>query len=290
MNQQNPVTPLRPNLSVETKTTRYDRTNGALISAILLAGFLFAVMLCIWFSGAYEFRDRGEVFVPPDRPGVDPPQGLTDDILEPGVQDFPEIATPELAKTLLAVTDAISNVPATLSKRTGHAKRMGLGFGEGHKDGEPGIGPTGTPKYKRWSILFEAEDIDAYAKQLAFFKIDVAAIHRTKNNIWRVHQSDGVSKVIESNRQQENKTLRFSHKRQRLRDWDKEICRRSGVDISNVITSQFYPEATTKIMAIIESAEVKDAGRKLDEVRKTTFRIVPDGDGFLFEVVELQFH
>jgi len=256
MNQQKPVTPLRPNLSVETKTTRYDRTNGALISAILVAGFLFAVMFCIWFSGPYESSKGGGVTWPDDPTGVKPPKGLTDDLIEPGIQEFPEIATPELATTLLSVTDAISNVPATLSKRTGHVKRMGLGLGEGHKDGDPEIGPTGTPKHKRW----------------------------------RVHQSAGVWEAIESNRQQENKTLRFSHKRQRLRNWDKEICRQSGVDISNVITSQFYPKATTKIMAEIESAEVKDAGRNLDEVRKTTFRIVPDGDGFLFKVVELQFH
>jgi len=247
-------------------------------------------MFCIWFSGPYESSKGGGVTWPDDPTGVKPPKGLTDDLIEPGIQEFPEIATPELATTLLSVTDAISNVPATLSKRTGHVKRMGLGLGEGHKDGDPEIGPTGTPKHKRWSILFEAEDIDAYAKQLAFFKIDVAAIHRTENNIWRVHQSAGVWEAIESNRQQENKTLRFSHKRQRLRNWDKEICRQSGVDISNVITAQFYPKATTKIMAEIESAEVKDAGRNLDEVRKTTFRIVPDGDGFLFKVVELQFH
>lgn len=288
----NSVSPLRPDLNVEIKPTNFDRTNAALVTAIMLAGFLFAAMFCIWLSGACDFSNRIVTPLPPDNPvGETVPEGLAEDLLEPGAQEFPELATFDLAKSLLAVTDTVSNVQASLNKKNGQATRTSFGLGDGHRKGEdPKPGPIGTPVHKRWSIVFEADDINAYANQLAFFKIDVAAIHKFENEIWRVQQVAGAAKVVKSNRQEENDTLRFSHKNKRLQGWDKEICRRSGIKVEDVITAQFYPDSVRKIMAAAEAAAVAKTGRKVEEVRKTTFRVIPAGEEFQFEVVDVLYH
>lgn len=278
----------RINLTVETTASNYDRLNALLISCIFLFGFLFAVLFLIWLTSVFDFsRPVAGPIVTANEPGDTKPEGVADDILEPGVEEFPEIEVPQLANALEAVTDAVSSVRASLEKRSGDAAVMGAGRGYGSRDGGPGTGGDGIPESKRWIITYEADDINTYASQLSHFNIDIGVIHQTKNDIWRVHDVAGALSVIKTSRERENKTLRFTHEKIRMKRWDQELCKRAGADLTNTVQAQFYPEETRQIIRVVEAAALEGTGRTLSQVKNTILKVVPGGNGFEFVVIDI---
>jgi len=279
----------RYKLNVETKASAYDRLSAALIALILLFSFLFVILFLIWFTSVFDFSRRlaGPKIQIANLEGDSKPEGVADDILEPGVEEFPEVETPQLANSLEAVTDSVSSVRASLEKRSGDAEQQGAGSGYGSREGGPGTGGDGIPEHKRWVINYEAEDIQTYASQLSFFSIDIGVIHQSRNDIWRLTKPGGSNKVRKTSRELENLTLRFQHKKPRMRRWDEELCRRAGMDLSNTIQSQFYPESTRNIIRQSEAAALASAGRNLVEVRNTILKIVRGGDGYQFKVLDI---
>lgn len=284
--------PLMPRykLNVETKASGYDRLSAGLTALILLFGFLFAILFLIWLTSVFDFSQRlaGPVVLA-NLEGDSKPEGVADDILEPGVEEFPEVETPQLANALEAVTDSVSSVRASLEKRSGDAEQMGKGGGFGSREGGPGTGGDGIPEHKRWIINYEADDIRTYAEQLSFFGIDIGVIHQTRNDIWRLNKPLAGNKVIKTSREFENSTLRFQHKKPRMRRWDEELCRRAGMDLSNTIQSQFYSEDTRNLIRRAEANALAEANRKLIEVRNTELKVVPGGDGYVFSVLGITY-
>ena len=278
------------NLNVETKTSRYDRLSAALMAFIILFGFLFAVLFLIWITSVFDFSQRLAGPIPVvNEAGNEKPKGVADDILEPGVEEFPEIEIPQLANALEAVTDSVSSVRANLEKRSGDAVLMGAGTGYGSREGGPGTGGDGVPEWKRWVINYEAEDIATYAKQLSFFAIDIGVIHQTKNDIWRVQNLSGPIKVAKSSRQVENRTLRFTPEKIRLRRWDQELCKRAGVQLGSTVQAQFYPEATRAQIRVVENAALEGTGKNVGDIKRTELKVVPGGSGYEFIVEDITY-
>jgi hypothetical protein len=281
-------TRVKPAFNVETKASSYDKLNAALIACIILAGFVFTALFLIWLTTAFDFSRRAAgPIVSANEMGDSKPEGVADDILEPGVEEFPEVETPQLANALEAVTDAVSSVRASLEKRSGDAAQMGTGRGYGSREGGPGIGGDGIPEYKRWIINYETDDINTYAKQLSFFNIDIGVIHQTRNDIWRVHDVGGTPSVVKTNRERENETLRFAHKKMRMQRWDQQLCQRAGVDLTNTIQAQFYSEEARGTIRAAEAAALEGTGKTLVEVKNTIFKVVPTGNGFEYVVIDI---
>lgn len=278
----------RPRLNVETKPSSYDQVNAALVASLMLFGFLFAVLFLIWLTSVFDFSRpvAGPIPVQND-PGDTKPEGVADDVLEPGVEEFPEVEVPQLANALEAVTDSISSVKASLEKRSGDAAQMGSGSGYGSREGGSGTGGDGIPEYKRWIINYESDDIGTYAKMLSHFNIDIGVIHQTRNDIWRVQNVGSGGVAVKSDRAREDKTLRFSHKKALMKRWDQELCKRAGVDLSNTITAQFYPESTRQEIRQVEAAALAERGRELREVRNTILKVEPGGSGYIFTVTDI---
>lgn len=276
-------TSLRPHMSVEIRPSIYDQVSAIVVALILIFGFLLLVLLSIWFKPAVDHTRHKDV----DFPDPDPKQNKLElkEFIEPGVEEFPEVSVPQLAQMLAATSMAVSTVQGGPETRIGSNSQSGPGK-HIRIPGLVGIRPV----QKRWSIQFQADNLDSYAKQLSNLNIDVAAIHRSRNSIWRVHDVAGVNKVIETNRQQENTTLRFQNKKTRMRDWDRELCERAGVEVSDTIQSHFYPASAKLKLEELESVAVAQANRQLKNVRKTTFKVVERGGGFSFEVAEILYH
>lgn len=281
-------TRIKPKINVETKVSTYDKLNATLIACIILAGFLFTALFLIWLTTAFDFSRRAAgPLVSANVTRDSKIEGVADDIFEPGVEEFPEVETPQLANALEAVTEAVSSVRASLETRSGDAEQMGAGLGYGSRESGPGIGGDGIPEYRRWIINYESDDINVYAKQLSFFNIDIGVIHQTRNDIWRVHDVGGTPSVVKTDRERENKTLRFAHKKIRMQRWDQQLCKRAGVDLTNTIQAQFYSEEARTQIRQIEAAALEGTGRTLVEVRNTILKVVPIGDGFEFVVIDI---
>ena len=276
-------------LTVETKSSRYDRLNAALVAFFLLFSFLFAVLFLIWITSVFEPQRLAGPIPIANEAGDSKPEGVADDVLEPGVEEFPEIEIPQLANALEAVTDSVSSVRASLEKRSGDALLMGAGPGYGSREGGPGDGGGGVPEWKRWVINYEAEDISTYAKQLAFFAIEIGVVHQTKNDIWRVQNLSGPIKVTKSSREAEDGTLRFTPEKVRLRRWDQELCKRAGVPLGSTVQAQFYPESTRVSIRIVEKAALEGTGKTVFDIKRTELKVVPGGSGYEFVVEEITY-
>jgi hypothetical protein len=145
----------------------------------------------------------------------------------------------------------------------------------------------GIPEHKRWIINYESESIDTYAQQLTFFDIDVGVIHKTTADIWRVQNVANSPTVAKTNREAENDTVRFMHKKPRMRRWDQTLAKRQGVNLDNTIVAQFYPENTRAMIRQVEAAALEGTGKTVIDVRNMVFKVVPAGDGFAFQVVDI---
>lgn len=278
----------KPKLNVETKASSFDQLNSALVACIMLFGFLFTVLFLIWLTTVFDFSRRAAGPIPiANEPGDSKPEGVADDVLEPGVEEFPEVEVPQLANALEAVTDAVSSVKASLEKRSGDAAVMGAGRGYGSREGGPGSGGDGIPEYKRWIINYESEDISTYADMLSHFDIDIGVVHQTKDDIWRVKDVAKGGKVVHTNREGEGKSLYFMHKKMKMQRWDQELCRRAGVDLGNTIQCQFYPEPTRQLIRVAEAEALQGTGKTLNQVKNTIFKVEPGGDKYKFTVIDI---
>ncbi len=276
----------RPDLHVEVEVSRYDRVNAILTAALIMVSVSVAFLFMIWLMGMISFkRSIPEAYVAEQPAGDEKPEGVADDILEPGVEEFPEVETPQLADALEAVTNAVSTVRANLEHRDGDAAQMGRGSGLGSRNGGDGTGSGDVvPEHKRWKIEYEVNDVDKYAKILSYFKIDLGAANEINNDITKLLDPAGSGQIVKTDRAGEKKSVFFIHEKPRMQRFDQTLFKRKGVSTDNCFTVQFYPEATKEILRQVEGKAIRETGRKLSEIQNTFFKVMPDGNGFKFEV------
>ena len=286
------ISPVRAGLNAKTGVSGYDTLNAFLISAIILVGFMVTLLFVIWLTMVIDFGRRAPAqLIAYEEPfGNEKPEGFEDDIFEPGVEEFPEVETPQLKDALEAVTDAVSSVRANLEARDGDAAEMGKGRGFGSRDGGPGTGDGNViPESKRWKIDYEAANINEYAQQLSFFGIDLGVIEQATNGILRIRDVGRNPQVITSERKKEKRSLYFVPEKARMRRWDQMLAKRNNVTLNDRFLVHFYPMKTRVMLRNIEQAYLTQVGRELSDVRRTFFKIVPDGNGFKFELTDMNF-
>ncbi len=279
----------------ETAVSNYDRYNAAMVATILVFGFVVALMLAWCFS-------KGETSVvidDPDFPEIvicpqtkDP---IEDDVLDPGIEDFPELEKLQLMMALESLRDIASRVPAAIRKRDSSADYSSDGSdGRGTPPGIVPVSPpiTETPEHKRWQIQYECEDIDAYSRQLDFFDITLGLVNLNTNEILLVSNVSTNPQYLESNRREQSGVLRFEHRQEQMRRWDRTLARRSGVELTDgeltdgeltdgeltdgeltdgYVIVQFYPESTREVIRAVEAGFLAETGREPGDIRKTFF-------------------
>jgi hypothetical protein len=270
----------RPSLIVEAKVSSYDRLNGWLLAVMFLLGFLVFTMFLIWVtSGKTGYKPSGLTNL--DRATMEE-EGEEDDPDDPGIEDFPDVETPQLANALEAIPNAISNVLGRTAETSGSSAAQGRGRGGGTRANR------GVPEYKRWIIQYEADSIATYANQLGFFNIDIGVFYKTVPKIVRLRNPGGAMQVIQSSREEEKKTLRYMHREARMKRWDDELARRANISLEpDGLTCQFYPDGTRQILREIEAAALVEAKRSLIDVRNTYFKLEPTANGFAYRVVQI---
>ncbi len=275
-----------PKLSVETTVSQFDKVNGFLVAALVMVGLIVSFLLMVWLTSIIKFKPTTPALFIEEQPyGDEKPEGVEDDVLEPGVEEFPEVETPQLADALEAVTNALSSVRANMEHRDGDAAQMGKGRGLGSRNGGDGTGKGDIiPEHKRWKIEYSANSIEKYADQLSYFKIDLGAVNKLNNEIVRMVDPGGSAQIVRSNRAQEKKSVYFAHERPQLAKWEEALFKRAGESMTHSFTVQFYPEATRSMLRQIEGAHLQSVKRTLREVQNTFFKVVPAGSGFEYKV------
>lgn len=282
----------RPVDNIETKASSYDRLSAGLTAMILLVGFFVATLFLIWLTSIVKFDSNvATPFQAADigNNGNDKPEGFEDDELDPGVEEFAEVDTPQLAEALESVSNAVSTIRASSEHVSGDAAAMGKGGGYGSRRGGPSGTTDGVPAHERWKIVYEVDNQQTYKEQLDYFNIHLGVIEPVGKRVFRVSNLSKGARAVQTSRETERKSLFFSHSKLRMKRWDEEFCRGAGVNTAGNLLVQFFDGNTKNLIAKAEDDYLKSVGRELKDVRRTNIKVVPQGSGFEFVIEDCQY-
>lgn len=276
----------------------YDQVSGMLIAVLTGFGFVVALMFVIWWSSRVWIpKPAIPVLVLEDVGGGGKGSGEGD---RPVVEEFEEPSTDEMpasvadtSANVVEALDAISlatsqpEVMAELtlgeaSSSSGNGEGTGTGDGRGPGPGGPGTS-DGIPAWERWEVRLNATTLDEYAKQLDFFKIELALAGGGSPVVTYVSNVSNPKPSVRTGAPKAEKRLRFMHRSGALRDADRKLVQKAGVDPSGKVVFQFYSEETYKALLTLEN--IKMAPRRIIEVRRTVFGVRQTGGKYEFYVI-----
>ncbi len=286
------ITGQRPQLTADTRVSGYDKLSAFLVAGVVVIGFLVFLLFMIWLTLIVDFGGRKAPVVILELAGNDNrPEGVADDWLEPGVEEFPEVETPQLADALEATTEAVSTIRAQLETVDGNAAEMGAGRGLGDARARgPGSGNANIiPEADRWKIEIAASSQAEYMAILESFGITMGAVSELSNLIQYVDNLTAASPAVTDGERKDEKRLFFMNTKNRLRRWDQNKVASAGIDLKNTLVGHFYPAELRQQLLQLEAAVYDAAGKDLTEVRQTLFRVRPRGSGYEYFVENIEY-
>lgn len=200
-----------------------------------------------------------------------------------------DLVDPDLKSTLDVVLDAVStnvvNIDIPIEsdevttkqpggKQIGDGKVPGWGLGG---DGRPGI-----PPQLRWEISFaDGQTLDIYARQLDAFGIELGVL-----GVGQVTYAKNLSKPrpdVYTGPTAADKRLYMMWRVGRLREADRDLVQKAGINPAGKQVLQFYPDPTEQALL---RAEKDFKGRDAGTIRKTRFGVRPAGKTYEFYVIE----
>ena len=251
--------------------SRYDQVSSMLISLLIILGLLVSIMFMIWLTTQIFTT---QVAVPLDMVEIgdqeDDPIGPGDDIEPP-----PPMETDLIEEPLDEIIDAVEDAMAT---KAAMLERGVSGEGTGKGGGGTGRGRKGKPR--RWELRFkEGNTLDAYARQLDYFKIELGVLIPGNKVLYISNLSQSRPKTRKGPRNKE-KRYRFTWTQGSLEEADRLLLGRANIDVGRGLIYKFLqPELTQKLLRL----EKESAGDK--KVKTTIFGIKPDGSGHQFYVI-----
>ncbi len=274
----------------DTRASSYDQVRSLLLAVLIMVGFFVGLLFLIWLTSVLTFTTRVAPveFIEELAGRGEAAAGVANDLEEPGVEELADVAEPQLAETLEAVTSAVSSVAATMEAFEGNASAMGTGSGLGDSR-SAGPGGNGTadivPRWDRWRIKFSTKSEKEYSAQLDYFKIELGLIGGGKPEVdyAKSFSRPRPQKWTMPNAKNE-KRLRFNYTSGSMRQLDLKLLSRAGFSTTNREPLQFFPPETENLLAKIELDAA--GGRKVTQISRTVFGVKPVGGGYQFEVVE----
>ena len=267
-----------------TEVSFYDRVFGGLIASLVLGLFLFVTLLLVWWFGADQPRAFSNLTTPfPPNPDLITPI----ENLELSVVEFDGSESKAFTESIEMSGASIAEL---FEKNVLDSEGTGIGIA-GDTDGlGTGIGRTPGPAQAsaapNWSVIQEASNLESYQRKLDYFGIEIGAVHKSNDKIWRIANLSGEKAVTESSRSAESKRRYFVNQRKRLLQWDRQTIAQAGVDLQDMIAVHFYPDELIAQMQQLIEARYQDQASDLAEV---TFKIVGTDGNFHFEIDAAQF-
>ena len=174
----------------------------------------------------------------------------------------------------------------------------GIGWGKGKGIGDSrGPGPLGegrndiVPPWERWEIRFTTSGLEAYARQIDFFKIELAAAGGAPE----VDYAFNVAKPRpdrRSGKPDDEKRIYMTWEKSGgpLAAFDRQLLERTGIRTQRRMVLQFYPKETERLLGTLEATQAAAAGRRDPrEFYKTIFGVRAAQRGYEFFVIDQRF-
>jgi hypothetical protein len=269
----------------------YDRASSMLLALLVTFGAVAVLLFIVWLTGkvidpplappAPHFveltRDGGENGGDRQAPGgtqLDTPSD------EPSFGKKDE--TPDVEEQLNRF-DAAAVSKADDSFGTGGGKYGGTGSGKGwgdQRDRPPGSPP---PPARHWEVLFSKSTLDAYAKQLDFFRIELGVLLPDNKIVcvYNLTKSKPDTRTVANPASEDRYYLTW--RSGEMQQADRDLLARAGVDVGDALIVKFLPPQVEEQLAELERGYARTDAKR---IQRTRFGVRPEGAGFAIFVLE----
>jgi hypothetical protein len=285
------------------QVSRYDRASSVLLTLLIMVGCAAVLLFVVWLTGkiivppqvavsptltsiARDGEDGGDGRAPGgsqlDTPSNEPVVGH--DKKTSDVQENLDVLDVALVSKTAALDDLDALKPTRLgSQGAGGGLWGGDGPGRGPGFGDRPPGHRKNPDLPRsWEITFSSSTLDVYARQLDFFKIELAVVLPDD----KIAYAYNLAKPKPDTRvgaAAAEKRFYLTWRSGELERADRELLARAGIDVSNHVIVKFLSPETEAQLAELEK---RHAGADPKDIRRTRFGVRADGNGFKFYVME----
>jgi hypothetical protein len=277
------------------RASRYDQVASMLVTTLLVLGTVTLLMFLIWLSSRITWQTPAvPITVLEDVGGGGSGQvlGSEQQFEEPSPSQVREVAVgmpvEQSVESIAAVVatkapefDAVYGSPSL-----GKGEGAGTGDGRGKGPGGPATS-EGIPAYERWEIRMSATNLDEYAKQLDYFKVELGVVGGGSPNVDYVANLSSARPNARVGDPKNEHRLRFLHRSGELRAADRELAAKAGVKTDGRVVFQFYNDATYKSLLALEAD--RKGNRRIKDVRRTVFGVRPVRGQYEFFVIDQQY-
>jgi hypothetical protein len=277
---------------VRLRVSPYERVASLIVALLILLGAavfaMFIIVITMRVIGGQKAVPVSFVDEPFGR--GDHEAGSARDAENSQVDELDEFFPPELDQNIQAMNDIISADLTTLENLDDQLANFGSNKGQGdsRQAGPLGEGDSNVvPRWERWQVRFASADVDTYAQQLDFFKIELAALGGGKSTVDYAANLSNARPTRRTGPSETEKRLYMTWRSGELIEADKQLLAKAGVDTVGRVVLQFYSPETEALLA---SLEQQAAGtRDLKEIKRTVFGVKGGGGKFEFYVVSQEF-
>jgi hypothetical protein len=142
-------------------------------------------------------------------------------------------------------------------------------------------------RHQRWEIRFAAgTSVEAYARQLDFFKIELGVIGGQEQVTYLTNLSNP-KPTSRTGNAADDRRLYLIWQRGAIQEADEQIAARAGVKTGGKVVAHFLPKEVEDEMARLEETYARQL--KITKIGKTVFSITASGqDSFRFSVADLK--
>ncbi len=276
------------------RTSRFDLVSSLFMALILFIGTFVLMLFIVWWTSRLSFPPKAikPIIENPAGRGENA-EGFERDFEPPGAEEVEELMEPTLQDTIEAVTDAVSNVAATLDTMNTNAtaSTTGTGKGDSRPPGPEGEGEDIVPRFERWQLNFTAKALGDYAEQLDFYEIELGAIGGSIQGVDVVNGLAGSPKSRRIVDTESEKRLYFMWTSPSpLMQFDRQLLQKAGVQLANRQMMKFIPTNLENQLAQIELEYSTAKGHpSVTEIAKTIFESKADGSSYKFEVIDQRY-
>lgn len=251
-----------------------------LIAALLMLGAITLLMFGAWLSSRlFRIRPAVPVRVLEDVGGGGSGAGATGgserELEEPSPEELqepteipPEQQLDSIATVVAAQAQLLDQLEVATS--SGHGEGTGTGDGRGIGPGGPGTS-DGIPAWERWEVKLQANNLNTYAQQLDHFKVELGVAGGGDPNVHYISHLAAAKPTVRIGSPKDEKRLRFTHRSGQLREADRALAAKAGVETKGRVVFQFYPPEMYQRLLTLENEKM--GTHRIIQVLRTTFGV-----------------
>lgn len=273
--------------------TTYEKVSSLLVALLVMLGATVAAMFIVVVTMRALAGTQQPVSVTIAEEGLgrgEHEAGIARDAKNTQVDELDEFFPPEMTEPIDALSTVISADMTVLESLDDPRATFGTGTGQGDSRpaGPPGEGDGDiVPRWERWQVRFASADLTAYAKQLDFFKIELAAMGGGKELVDYAAQLSQRQPSRRSGSSTQEKRLYMTWRSGEMIEADKALLTSAGIDTAGRVVLQLYPPETEALLAELEQQQLGE--RSLKDVRRTVFGIREQGPKYEFYVIAQEY-